>query len=253
MFRDEVISITGAASGIGRATAWRAAESGAERLVLVDRDEAALDTVAAALRGRGCHVEVIVGSVVDHTVPDEVVRRAVERFGRLDSAANCAGVLGDLVPIDACTDEQFDEVIDVNLRSVFRCLRAQLRQMYRQGNGAIVNISSTSVLATSPSGAAYVTSKQGVIGLSKVASKEAGPHGVRVNTVIPGRTDTPMLRRFADDDAGGSSEARPISGGAPLGRVADPSEVAEAVLWLCSSRSSFVTGAALVVDGGRTG
>ena len=173
----------------------------------------------------------------------------MQRFGRLDAAINNAGIRGRLATIDAVDDALWDEVQDVNLRAVFACTRAQLRQMYDQGAGSIVNVASASVFGVSAQLAPYVASKMGVIGLSRVAAVEAGPKGVRVNVVCPGRTETPLFTSHATVD--GPPLDRLVDE-IPLGRTGRPAELSEALVWLCSDRASFVTGAVLVVDGGRT-
>jgi len=249
MLAGKVLAITGAAAGIGRATALSAASHGATGIVISDREETGLSQSGAAIEALGCPVLVQVASTTDTSMPDELVAMTVARFGRLDGAVNNAGVRGELSPIDECSDDNFDAVIDVNLRAVFRGMRAQLRQMYAQGQGSIVNIASASVLGVAPELGPYVASKQGSIGLSKVASKEAGPRGVRVNVVCPGRTDTPLQRLHVEQSGGFEARVDPI----PLKRMAQPDEIAEVILFLCSDRSSFVNGAVYVVDGGRTG
>lgn len=245
----KIVMISGAASGIGRATALLAARSGAAGLLLVDRDGDALDGAVKEVAAEGCAAEGLAVDLSGEDAPEEIVQRAVERFGRLDAAVNAAAIEGGAFELVELSDETFDAVMAVNVRAVFRCLRAQLRQMYAQGSGSIVNISSASIFGVHPTLGAYVSSKAAVHSLSQVAAKEAGAHGVRVNTVCPGLTDTPMLRS--------SFGQRPLTGDIasriPLGRVGQPSEIAEAILWLCSDRSSFSTGGALVVDGGRVG
>jgi NAD(P)-dependent dehydrogenase (short-subunit alcohol dehydrogenase family) len=245
----KILAVTGGASGIGLATALLAAQSGAAGIVIADLDAGALGDAAKAIGTTGCPVEALAVDVTTEDGPDMVTDRAIARFGRLDSAVNAAGVEGGLHPLDSCTDEEFDAVMRVNVRGVFRCMRAQLRQMYQQGSGSIVNIASASVFGVHPGLGAYVTSKAAVLTLSKVAAKEAGPHGVRVNALCPGLTDTPMLRSSLDS----RPQTRSIAERIALGRIGAAEELAEAAVWLCSDRSSFTTGAGLVVDGGRTG
>ena len=245
----KVIAITGAASGIGFATSLLAARSGAAGIVMVDRDADALARSAAEVEATGANVVSWAASVTKDGVADEIVGLAVQHFGRIDAAVNGAGIEGGTTPLDTCTDEQFDIVIDVNLRAVFRCVRAQLRQMYKQSSGSIVNISSASVFGVHPVMAPYIVSKAGVLTLSQVAAKEAGPRGVRVNAICPGLTDTPMLRASIDD----RESTNEIASRIPLGRFGRPSELAEAIIWLCSDKSSFTNGTGLVVDGGRVG
>lgn len=244
----QVLAITGGASGIGRATALLAARSDAAGLVLADLDEDALRTTGRELARWGCAPELLVLDVRERA--GDIVERAVDRFGRLDAAVNCAGVEGGTLPLHLCADDAFDAVIDVNLRALFRCMRAQLDQMYRQGAGCIVNVASAAVFGVHANLGPYIASKAGVLALSRVAAKEAGPHGVRVNAICPGLTDTPMLRLARDERSTSTDE---IAARIPLGRIGSPEEQAEAIVWLCSARSSFVNGAALVADGGRVG
>jgi NAD(P)-dependent dehydrogenase (short-subunit alcohol dehydrogenase family) len=245
-----VIAVTGAGSGIGRATALLAATEGATALVLADRDAAGLKETAADAGAQGPQVDCVVGEITDSEGPDEIVRAAVASFGRLDAAVNNAGIRGVLSELHDCDDSIFDEVIDINLRAVFRCMRAELRQMYAQGGGSIVNVASAAIFGVSQQLAPYVASKMGVVSLTKVASKEGGPHGVRANVVCPGRTDTPLLATHHNSGFTTAPEAiKPI----PIGRLGTPSELAEVIIFLCSDRSSFVTGATFVADGGRTG
>jgi NAD(P)-dependent dehydrogenase (short-subunit alcohol dehydrogenase family) len=247
LIEGKVIVVTGAGSGIGAATSILAAAEGALGVVLSDTNGQGLEATAEEIRAQGCQVEIAVGDLTEDRVPDDLVRRAVERFGRLDLAANCAGIDGQRVPIEEVSDEMFDQVLGVNLRALFRCMRAQLIQMYTQGEGAIVNIASAVVLGVRADMAAYVASKAGVVGLTKVASKEAGPKGVRVNAVSPGWINTPVGMR--SPRAQDPNQLKAI----PLPAPAEPKVMGESILWLLSDKASFTTGAVLVADGGRTG
>jgi NAD(P)-dependent dehydrogenase (short-subunit alcohol dehydrogenase family) len=245
----KVVAVTGAGSGIGRAAAFLTAAEGAAALVITDRNGDGLKETAVQVEERGIEVASLEASIDEAGSPDDLVALAVERFGRLDAAVNNAGVRGRLATIDEVDDELWDEVQAINLKAVFRGMRAQLRQMYRQGSGSIVNVASASVFGVSPRLGPYVASKTGLIGLSRVAAVEAGPKGVRVNVVCPGRTDTPLFNAHATVD--GPPMDRLVAE-IPLGRMGTPDELGEALIWLCSERSSFVNGAVLVVDGGRT-
>lgn len=247
----KVVLITGAASGIGRATSVLAAREGAAGLVVTDRDAAGLASLELELKALDVPAAVVVGGLADVELPQRLVQAGVDTFGGLDAAVNNAGIRGTLRPLAEMDDAIFDEVIDVNLRAVYRCLRAQLPHLYARGAGSIVNVASATLFGTSPGLGPYAASKMGVVGLSKVASKEAGPHGVRVNVVAPGRTDTPLFRSHADGDS--PRNAAELVAPIPLGRFADPMELAQTIVFLCSDRSSFVNGSTLVVDGGRTG
>jgi NAD(P)-dependent dehydrogenase (short-subunit alcohol dehydrogenase family) len=245
----KVVAVTGAASGIGRATAMLAARSGARGLVLADLSADALADAAAEAAAAGGQVETVTGSVADEATAGAIVARAVDRFGSLDAAVNAAGTMGEAAELTDYSDDAFRRVIDVNVGGVFHCLRAELRQMYEQGAGCVVNIASASVFGVHPELGPYVASKAAVVALTKVAAKEAGRRGVRVNAVCPGLTDTAMLRE--------SMQVRPatsdIAAAIPLGRVARPQEIAQAIAWLWSDAASFANGAVLVVDGGRSG
>jgi NAD(P)-dependent dehydrogenase (short-subunit alcohol dehydrogenase family) len=244
-----VVAVTGAGSGIGRATAVTASREGAAGLVLCDLNGTALADLIRELSTAEIRTVPVVGSVADHHIPDRIVDVAVTEFGRLDLAVNNAGLSGTPSRIDLASDELFDDVFEVNVRAVFRCMRAQLRQMYAQGSGAIVNIASASVFGVAPGLAPYCASKSAVITLSSVAAKESGPRGVRVNVVAPGRTMTPLFAANIVDRAGMAAAVAAI----PLGRLGEPGELADAIVYLGSNRASFVNGSVLTVDGGRVG
>ena len=247
----KVVLVTGAASGIGRATCLLARDEGARGIVATDRDGAGLATLKAEIEEAGAGAAVVVGDLADRRLPARLVAAAQDEFGGFDAAVNNAGIRGTLTPIAELDDAVFDEVIDINLRSVYRCLRAQLPHLYARGGGAIVNVASATMFGVSAGLGPYAASKMGVTGLSKVASKEAGRHQVRVNVVAPGRTDTPLFRTHAYGDS--PQDAAALAAPIPLGRFAMPMELAQAIVFLCSDRASFINGATLVVDGGRTG
>jgi NAD(P)-dependent dehydrogenase (short-subunit alcohol dehydrogenase family) len=196
-------------------------------------------------------VASVVGELSDASLGRRVVEAAVDTFGGFDAAVNNAGIRGTLMPIAEMDDDVFEEVIDINLRAVYRCMRAQLPHLYARGGGSIVNVASATLFGASAGLGPYAASKMGVLGLSKVASKEAGRHNVRVNVVAPGRTDTPLLRSHAFGDS--PEDAAALVAPIPLGRFAQPIELAQAIVFLCSERASFINGSTLVVDGGRTG
>jgi NAD(P)-dependent dehydrogenase (short-subunit alcohol dehydrogenase family) len=251
MLAGKMVLITGAASGIGRATCLLARDEGARGIVATDRDSDALSTLETELKARGADVATVVGELGDRELPARLVEVAVDAFGGFDAAVNNAGIRGRLLPIAEMDDAVFEEVIDVNLRAVYRCLRAQLPHLYARGGGSIVNVASATLFGVSPGLGPYAASKMGVLGLSKVASKEAGHRNVRVNVVAPGRTDTPLFRSHAFGDS--PQDAAALVAPIPLGRFAEPIELAQAIVFLCSDRASFINGSTLVVDGGRTG
>jgi A-factor type gamma-butyrolactone 1'-reductase (1S-forming) len=247
----KVILVTGAASGIGRATCLLARDEGARGIVATDRDGEGLSALEAELKEASTEVATVTGDLGDVELPARLVAAATGAFGGFDAAVNNAGIRGRLMPIAELDDAAFDEVIDVNLRSVYRCLRPQLAHLYARGGGSIVNIASATVFGVSAGLGPYAASKMGVLGLSKVASKEAGRHNVRVNVVAPGRTDTPLFRSHAFGDS--PEDAAALVAPIPLGRFAEPVELAQVIVFLCSDRASFINGSTLVVDGGRTG
>ncbi len=246
---DAVVLITGAGSGIGRAAALLAAEAGAAGLVLCDLRDDGLRETAETVRALGTEVRSMTGSVTEPGLADELVALAVSSFGRLDGAINNAGVRGSLAPLTDVTDDDWDEVIGVNLTSVFRCVRAQLRHMTARGSGSIVNIASAGANRATKRMGPYTAAKTGVVGLTRVAALEAGPSGVRVNAVCPGRTDTPMLGAPTVTDP---THQAWFTEGIPLGRLGQPAEVAAAAVWLLSDAASFVNGTTITVDGGRS-
>jgi NAD(P)-dependent dehydrogenase (short-subunit alcohol dehydrogenase family) len=234
-----VALITGAASGIGRASALAFAAAGAA-VALVDVDADGLAETAAAARKAGSRSEVLVADVTDLRTVTAAVGRAVQVFGRLDAAHNNAGVPGPYVPLDEYSEEDFLRVLQVDLAGVWRCMRAEIRQMRSQGFGAIVNTSSMLGAAAMPDNGAYVAAKHGVHGLTRAAALELGGTGIRVNAIAPGVTRTGMTSAVSDE----------LLRAVPLGRIAEPEEIAAAVVWLCSPEASYITGSVLVADGG---
>ena len=231
--------ITGAASGIGRASALAFASAGAS-VALLDIDAGGLADTAAAVRAAGARAEVLVADVRDLRAVTGAVGRAVEAFGRLDAALNNAGVPGPYVPLDEYSEEDFMRILQVDLAGVWRCMRAEIRYMRAQGTGAIVNTSSMLGAAAMPDNGAYVAAKHGVHGLTRAAAVELGGTGIRVNAIAPGVTRTGMTSAASDD----------LLRTVPLGRIAEPEEIAAAAVWLCSPEASYITGSVLVADGG---
>jgi NAD(P)-dependent dehydrogenase (short-subunit alcohol dehydrogenase family) len=231
--------ITGAASGIGRASALAFASAGAS-VALLDIDAGGLADTAAAVRAAGARAEVLVADVRDLRAVTGAVGRAVEAIGRLDAALNNAGVPGPYVPLDEYSEEDFMRILQVDLAGVWRCMRAEIRYMRARGTGAIVNTSSMLGAAAMPDNGAYVAAKHGVHGLTRAAAVELGGTGIRVNAIAPGVTRTGMTSAASDD----------LLRTVPLGRIAEPEEIAAAAVWLCSPEASYVTGSVLVADGG---
>lgn len=243
----KVALVTGAGSGIGRATALIFAREGAKVVVsdvTVDGGEETVRLVKQA----GGEAIFVKADVSQASEVEALVSKAVQTYGRLDCAHNNAGVPGPNKMIVDITEERWDRVIAINLTGVWHCLKYEIAQMLKQGGGAIVNTSSDAGLVGVKRGGAYVASKHGVIGLMKTAALEYAKSGIRVNAVCPGPIDTPMLR-----GPGGERVDRFVAkmvAGQPGGRLGQPEEIAEAAVWLCSAAASFVTGHAMSVDGG---
>lgn len=242
----QVALVTGAGSGIGRATALAFARRGAKVVVSDIQIEAGEETVALVLAEGGDAVFVR-ADVARAEEVSALVDRAVEVYGRLDCAFNNAGVEGEPTGTAECPEEEWDRVIGVNLKGVWLCMRSEIPRMLEQGRGAIVNCSSVAGLVGFRGIPAYTASKHGVIGLTRTAALEYATRGLRVNAVCPGVIRTPMIDRFTHGDAAAEQQLLALE---PVGRMGTPEEVAEAVVWLCSDAASFVTGHAMLVDGG---
>jgi NAD(P)-dependent dehydrogenase (short-subunit alcohol dehydrogenase family) len=231
--------VTGASSGIGKATAAAFVREG---YTVVTAD------IAEPNDSDGC--TFLRCDVSDENSVRDLFAAIVAEFGRLDAAFNNAGTLGELGSTADCAAANFDRVIATNLRGTFLCLREELRQMTGQDRGgAIVNCASVAGLVGLAGATAYVTSKHGVVGLTRTAALEYAKARIRVNAVCPGPVDTPMLDDLMAGMLGGRDTILAIE---PVGRIGEPAEIAEAVVWLCSPAASFVTGQAIAVDGGWT-
>ncbi|HMO30451.1 glucose 1-dehydrogenase [Enterovirga sp.] len=247
-FENKVALVTGAAMGMGLATARMFAEAGA-KVVLSDHNEEALVAATDQLKAAGHMVLGVRCDVSNEAEVDAMVRETVETFGRLDAAFNNAGIQippNDVVDVPR---EDYRRVMAVNLDGVWNCMQAELRQMRKQGSGAIVNCSSIGGLVGNPFLTAYHGTKYGVIGLTQSAALENAARGIRVNAVCPGTIDTPMVAKMVAERPEAMAE---IMKKQPIARLGRPEEIASAVLWLCSDASSFVLGVALPVDGGYT-
>ena len=238
--------VTGGTSGIGRETAVLFAKAGA-KVVVAGRRELEGEQTIELIRDAGGEGLFVKADVSKSAEVELLVQRAVEKFGRLDIAFNNAGIEGVLSPIVRQSEEDWDRTIAINLKGVWLCLRYETRQMLSQGGGgAIVNMSSVTGLVGSAGAAAYSASKHGVIGLTQTAALENAKAGIRINAVCPGFTETPMADRLFR----APGVQKYIVSCHPIGRLARPSEIAEAVVWMCSERASFMTGQSLVLDGG---
>lgn len=217
-------------------------------VVLTARREERLRDLVAELRGKGAEAAHHGVDVRDGEQVRRAVRYAVREYGRLDAAFNNAGAGLAKTPMHLMSDADYDLVTDTNLRGVWNCMRHEITAMLENGSGAIVNTSSVGGLVASSAAAPYIAAKHAVIGLTKAAAVEYAPHGIRVNAIAPGLTRSEMTDDWLATAPAGHGARRP----APQQRAADPEEVAEAAAWLCSDKASFVTGATLAVDGGRT-
>lgn len=244
--KGKVALVTGGASGIGRATALQFAQEGAA-VVVADLNAAAGEALVSEIVRGGGQALFISVDVCDEASVKSMVNKTVERFGGLDCAFNNAGIPDGASSLLTSTQSNWDGVMAVNLEGVWHCMRAELDHMLSVGKGAIVNNSSRSGLVGIPSDGVYGAAKHAVIGLTKAAAVEFASRGIRVNAVCPGLVETALtLTRFGENLQSRAAIAN------PLGRMAQPQEIAEAVVWLCSDAASFVVGVALPVDGGST-
>jgi len=246
IFENKVVIITGGSFGIGRAAAIAFAKRGAN-VIIADwtENQETLDLIKS-LSADSIFIKCDISSEAD---VKGMIEKTISKYGRFDYAFNNAGIEGLSAPTHECTHENWDRTIGINLKGTWLCMKYEISQMLKQGKGAIVNNASIAGLVGFQNIPAYVASKHGVIGLTKNAALEYAKLGIRVNVVCPGVIKTPMIDRFT----GKSKEVeKQFENMEPVGRLGQPEEVAETVVWLCSDASSFITGDAIPVDGGWT-
>jgi NAD(P)-dependent dehydrogenase (short-subunit alcohol dehydrogenase family) len=247
-FNGKVALVTGAGSGIGLATAKAFVEAGAS-VALVDRHEESVRAAAEDLVAAGHKALAIRCDVTRAEEVKAALDQTISRFGRLDFAFNNAGVEQPITATADLTEEEWDRIVDVNLRAVFLCMKFQIPLLQKQGGGVIVNTSSGAGVKGFRGQAAYAAAKHGVVGLTRSAALDYAGENIRVNAVCPGIIETPMMERFTGDTAQGREA---VIAQEPVGRMGKPEEIAATVLWLCSDLAGFVVGASIVVDGGQT-
>ena len=242
----KVALVTGGSSGIGQATALAFARNGA-KVAVADVDVAGGTATVAMIKEAGGEAAFIQADVSNEEDVKAMVAATVSSFGRLDYAVNNAGIEGVQAAIHETTVDSWEKTISINLSGVFYCLKHEIAHMLTQGGGAIVNTSSIAGLKGFAGLSPYVASKHGVTGLTKAAAVEYAAQGIRVNSVHPGAIRTPMVARYVEEapEVGAQMDAMH-----PIGRIGEPAEVGDAIVWLCSDKSSFVTGHTLAIDGG---
>jgi len=242
-FTNKVVFITGAASGIGRATALAFAAEGA-RVAILDRSAEELEKVKSSVESAGGEVLTVVCDVSSPDQVEDAIEQVVHRFSRLDIAFNNAGVENKAAPVHEIDLAEWDRILNINLRGTFVCMKHELAQMVKQGGGVIVNTSSGAGIRGVAGGAAYAASKHAILGLTRSAALDYAKQNIRVNAVLPGNIETPMMDRFTGGDIQKAIDLEPV------GRLGKPEEIADAVLWMSADLGAFITGASISVDGG---
>lgn len=244
----KAVIVTGAGGGIGRATCLVLTGAGARLAISDVAEDAAADTLRAVAEAGG---EAILApaDLASENAIEAMVARTVEAFGRLDGAFNNAGVEQRNKPLADLSLAEWQRAIDIDLTAVFLCVKHQVRAMLRTGGGAIVNTASSLGQVGLAGASEYCAAKHGVIGLTRAAGADYGPHGIRVNAVLPGITRTPMIARLSEDPDLSATFDR-LRGRHSMGRFGEPAEIGESVKWLLSDDASFMNGAAVAVDGG---
>ena len=245
-FEGKSVLVTGAAGGIGRASAVAFAAEGAS-LVLVDLKDTLRETEQMC-HAKGARVQALTLDIAQDYAPDTMVRAALDTFGRLDVAFNNAGIVGASADVADYPDAVWDQVMDVNVRAVFRAMKAQIRAMRQQGGGAIVNTGSVASTHALRMSSAYIAAKHALLGLTRAAALDVVSDRIRINAVCPGIIDTPLMEHGRT--VPGFIDA--LKASVPLGRLGEAEEVARLVLFLASDEASYLVGQGVLVDGGVT-
>ena len=248
IFNDKVALVTGGSFGIGKATAIAFAKRGAS-VIIADWIEDSKHETMNEIKNAGAEGMFIKCDVSDSNDVKNLFDKAIEHFGKIDYAFNNAGIEGDTANTHECTETNWDKTISINLKGVWLCMKNEISCMLKNGSGAIVNCASVAGLNGFAGLPAYVATKHGIVGLTKTAALENAKSNLRVNAVCPGVIHTSMIDRITGND---KEVEKQFTAMEPVGRMGEPEEVAEAVIWLCSDAASFVTGVAIPVDGGFT-
>jgi NAD(P)-dependent dehydrogenase (short-subunit alcohol dehydrogenase family) len=245
-FKNQVALVTGGSFGIGRATALAFAKNGA-KVIFADNVEDKEQETLKQIKEAGGEASFVLCDVSKNSEVENLIKKTIEKYGRLDFAYNNAGIEGASAMTHECTEENWDKTLGINLKGVWLCMKHELNYFLGQKKGVIVNCASIAGLVGFAGLPAYVASKHAIVGLTKTAALENARNNIRINAVCPGVIKTPMLDRLA---GGNTAVQEQFANSEPIGRLGTPEEIADAVIWLCSSASSFVTGHALPVDGG---
>ena len=247
--KNKVALVTGGSSGIGRASAIALAKTGAI-VVIADIDNSGGEKTAQEIKELCGEAKFVKTNVSKANDVERLIQKIVRTYGRLDCAHNNVGIEGEKAKTADCSEENWDNVIQTNLKSIWLCMKYEINQMSKQNNGVIVNTSSVyGVVGCERGLPAYVASKHGIIGLTKTAALEYAGSGIRVNAVCPGAIDTPFRKRLVGSNC---KEEFNSCTRYPIGRIGKAEEVASAVVWLCSDESTYITGSLIVIDGGLT-
>jgi NAD(P)-dependent dehydrogenase (short-subunit alcohol dehydrogenase family) len=247
-YAGKAVLVTGGAGGIGRAAALAFARAGA-RVAVSDVNAAGGEETVDLITRAGGEAVFVKADVSREAEVEALVAKTVAAFGRLDCAFNNAGIEEESKPLADCDEALFDRIMAVNVKGAWLCMKHEIRQMLKQGGGAIVNTASVAGLVGAPLQPVYAASKHAVVGMTRTAAAEYGKAGIRINSVCPGVIRTPMLERALEREPRREKNIVKVH---PIGRIGEADEIAGAVLWLGSEAASFVTGHQLAVDGGLT-